>query len=162
MRFSLNFTGLSNLIKKLGGIVSRLGKWSDGTKSEIGDSLRTLIREQMDSEGRASGSPWAPLSLRYSGWKSRTYPGKKILQRGGSLYTTFTTKGGIRAISFGGGTVSGIEFNSGAPNVDYWRFHQYGAPGANIPQRRIIPQPLPTGFISGVRDIVGRYILDGE
>jgi hypothetical protein len=76
------------------------------------------------------------------------------------MYTAFTTPGGIRAVEFGaGGTVSGIEFRMGGPNVNYWRFHQDGVPSKNLPQRPIIPQPLPISFISDVRDIVGRYIV---
>ena len=162
MILRIDFRGLKNLISRLGQILSRLRDWPSGTQGDIGASLRTLIRTQMDSEGRSSGSPWAPLSLRYSGWKSRRYSSRKILQRGGSLYTTFTRKGGIQAITFGqGGSVNGIEFKIGGPDVSYWRFHQYGAPNANLPQRQIIPQPLPDGFISGVRDIVGRYIIKG-
>jgi len=60
-------------------------------------------RQHFDSEGRTTGEKFASLSVReywvygeaktYSGWKSKTYPGRPIMQRSRVLYNALTSGG---------------------------------------------------------------------
>lgn len=49
------------------------------------------ISQQFDSEGAFFGDPWQTLSPAYLAWKSRVYPGRRILQADGDLRRSATT-----------------------------------------------------------------------
>jgi len=52
---------------------------------ELMDQILDSVAAQFDTEGAASGSPWAPLSDEYGQWKAEHYPGRKILIREGVM-----------------------------------------------------------------------------
>lgn len=50
------------------------------------------MTNQFETEGRATGEAWAPLSANYERWKRKHYPGRKILERTGRLRAALTDR----------------------------------------------------------------------
>lgn len=88
------------------------------------------------SEGVTSGGAWARLSPGYARWKSRAYPGRKILVRTRETRERFTQPSNpahirqfLPPFSYQFGAVSGVQ-----------AAHEYGigSPGQRLPVRRIL------------------------
>lgn len=96
----------------------------------ISASVRESIAENFQVQGSFRGK-WASLSPAYARWKARHYPGKGILDRGGSLRSSWTEE-------FGEGRVQVETPNSLfiTSNVAYGRYHQQGT--GSMPARPFI------------------------
>jgi len=76
---------------------------------------------------------WQDLSPTYAIWKSRNFPGRKILERTGRLKTSLTTRGGSDSVL----EVTPNSLSVGTM-VPYALRHQRGNPSTNLPMRKII------------------------
>lgn len=87
--------------------------------------IRTFLlpgfKKQFDSEGRAGSGGWARLAMAYAAWKSRRFPGKKILERTGRLRASLT-KSSHPDFIFKKSKLSMVI----GTKVPYARFHQRG------------------------------------
>lgn len=96
------------------------------------DGLRLLeshLGHVFDAEGsQGRGGPWAALSPKYARWKSRAFPGNKLLVRTGALRLSLTTMGHPAAIRQA--TRTGLVYGSAVP---WARYHQVG--GEKLPKR---------------------------
>jgi phage gpG-like protein len=55
-----------------------------------------IEREQFNSEGARSGTPWRPLRPTYAAWKAVHYPGMKVLVATGTMQLQLTTGQGMQ------------------------------------------------------------------
>jgi phage gpG-like protein len=97
----------------------------------LGEDFRETERQQFDHEGYG----WAPLSPGYAIRKRALWGDKPILQASGAMRSAMTermTPGNVTTIKE---TEAEFGVNLGKP---YPRFHQSGAPRANLPQRKVI------------------------
>lgn len=92
----------------------------------LGERFVAMEQKQFASEGAWGGAAWAPLSPAYASWKARHYPGKPILQLGGTLIDSLTIGPKIREI--------GPTFATFGTDVSYAQYHQQGTP--KMPQRK--------------------------
>lgn len=111
--------------------ISRLGEYATDLRplwDMIEEDLRANERKQFDTEGSHSGRGWAPLRPAYAAWKSKHYPGNRILVRTGRLRLAATGVGGELEIK-----KAQREF-IWRLLVPYAKFHQAGT--SRMPQRR--------------------------
>lgn len=91
-------------------------------------------KAQFSSQGRAGSGGWAALSPRYAAWKSRRYPGRKILERTGKLKKSLTDKNAEGHVFVSSRTAmsigTAVRSRSGFP---YPVAHQKG--GRHLPKR---------------------------
>lgn len=92
--------------------------------------FRGRMVKQFASEGGAGNRrPWKPLSPPYAAWKSKHYPGRKILARSGRLRESLTRPGaGLLAASRNEIVIK--------TDVPYASFHQKGT--RTLPKRQLI------------------------
>lgn len=83
------------------------------------------IQRNFDEEGRPV--PWPPLSIPYALWKARRYPGRKILERTLALRSSIRVD--VEPDLFGTASIAA------STDIPYAPFHQFGAPGRNLPPR---------------------------
>jgi len=94
-------------------------------KLKLERDFHNANKELFRSEG-ASGAhgKWKQLSPKYRAWKTKKYPGKKIMELTGRLKTALTTSKGDSGYS---ASRSGNKmFFTWLIDVDYWKFHQKG------------------------------------
>lgn len=102
-------------------------------------------RRDFATEGRATGSAWAPLSPAYAKWKSEHFPGKAILTRSGQLRASLegpSADGSVwrdepKALTVG-------------TTVPYGIYHQTGT--------RRMPQRPPLRIDQAFRRVVGKQL----
>lgn len=93
----------------------------------LADRFAAGERRQFRTEGGWASGGWPALSPAYGAWKSRHYPGARILHREGELEASLTSRPlGVEVIEPG--------FMVLGSGVEYGRYHQSG--GGNLPQRR--------------------------
>lgn len=94
------------------------------------------VTQAYTSEGAASGSVWARLAPGYAAWKSKRFPGRKILVRTGETRARFTKPGNpafirmfLKPWRYQFGAVSAVQ-----------TAHEYGigSPGQRLPVRSIL------------------------
>lgn len=97
--------------------------------AEIADDFREMISEQFATEGRAGGTPWAPLALRTL--RRRRGAGSTILYSTGALERSFLDP-------LAAGRVEELEEQSLTlgSNLPYARYHQTGT--RRMPARPIV------------------------
>lgn len=100
----------------------------------LGEDFRASEAQQFAHEGYGD---WPPLSPGYAITKRRRWGDKPILQASGALRSAITER-------WTPGNVTIIKPQEAAFGVNlgkaYPRFHQTGAPRANLPQRKVIHQ----------------------
>lgn len=110
--------------------------------------LRAAHASNFTGEGYMVGG-WAPLQPQTAAWKAKEGYPPLTLMRTGELFRSVAMMSGppneIRPKSMQFGT-----------NVDYAKFHQYGAPRAHLPKRQIIFEP--PGFAQMLADSVADHI----
>lgn len=144
-----------NGLTLLTGVSARLANAAKVGAPGIRAIVRNAIRAQFETQGGSGNTPWPELSPRYSRWKAKNYPERKMLVRTGRMKSAFTN--GLRSVVFGPKGSTTIEFESGEPIV-YWKSHQYGDPRRNLPARPIIPDFNQTVFISGIGALIKSFI----
>ena len=112
-------------------IIKKLNKLAEETSNlkpllrVVRQSLLTYIDDNFDTEGKASGEKWEELSPKYLEQKIKKVKINKILQFGGDLRTSFTSK--INDSSLIIGTAK-----------EYAAVHNFGYDERNIPQREFM------------------------
>ncbi len=130
-------------------------------------AARELIRQMFRTQGRAGPQGrWPALTPRYL--RVRKLPTRPMLRQSDALYDALTKKGHpnqqvVLEVDQYSLTVAEGAVDDKARSVRA-RFvgHQRGVPRFKVPQRQIIPDPLPKTFIDKVRRLVKAYIVKGE
>lgn len=131
MRFSLELFGEAQIDRTLMRYAENVGDASD-LWDALANRFGTANRKQFTSEGAYGSGGWPALSPAYASWKSRHYPGAKILHATGELEESLTQRPfGIERIEPGSMTVGS--------GVAHGAYHQAG--GGNLPQRRPVELP---------------------
>lgn len=131
MRFTFTVEGETQIDRTL-------TRWADNLDNPIplwdrlADRFAVAEGKQFSSEGAYGSGGWTPLSPIYAAWKAANYPGKRILERTGTLRDSLTRRPfGIEFL-----TKRAMTVGSG---LDYGRYHQAG--GGTLPQRRPVELP---------------------
>lgn len=93
--------------------------------------LRAQSRLQFSSAGARSGSPWQPLSERYSRWKAVRYPGQPILRATDEMFRSLTEPDADGSIA----EAEPQSLTYGTRNRKA-AYHQRG--NARLPQRKVL------------------------
>lgn len=124
----------------------------------VAPAANRMLRRHWDSKGAAFGhawAAWAPSTLAARIRKGNAGMGLlrdtdhlfRVLFRGRSTDDRLrVVAGGLR-----------LQLNTGVP---YGIYHQVGT--SHMPERQIIPDPLPRSFVREVRGIVRDYLLTGK
>ena len=97
VRMSLAVVGIQESIFASANLIRELLDWSD-LWDDIEDYMEKKEERVFVTEGASSGTRWQPLSKKYAAWKSRHWPGRRILVKTGALQSTLTSnfQGSIR------------------------------------------------------------------
>jgi len=123
LRWSIE--GREDLVRRLRGISDKLQDWRPAFEETAHDLKEIFANDVFDTEGRAIGQPWAPLSPAYAAYKAQKYPGKGILEASGKMRKSFQTlvKPDMAAI-----------WNTAA----YFKYHQSNQPRFHLPRRAMM------------------------
>lgn len=124
----------------------------------VAPEANRMLKKHWDTKGAAFGhrwAPWAPSTLAARIRKGNASMG--ILRDTDHLFRTLfrarstddrlkVVRGGLR-----------LQLNIGVP---YGIFHQVGT--SNMPERQVIPDPLPRSFVRTVRALIKDFILTGR
>lgn len=112
---------------------------------------RRWLKENFESEGEWGGWAWPEWSAAYAAARP---PGALLVLTGGLRRSVMnpTSKAGP----------DNIELMISHPfgGVDLAQIHNFGAPGANIPARPLIPNTIPASDIDALRDDVEEWVDD--
>lgn len=147
---SWEIEGDVQLSRNLQLLASRVKDWTPAF-AETADVLKQVFSgDAFDTEGRAIGESWAPLSKAYAYRKQKMFPGKGILEATGKMRNGFLTlyRGDMAAV-----------WN----DVEYFKYHQSNKARAKLPrrammklaqeQRRVVVRIFNTHFQSLVKAI---------
>lgn len=101
---------------------------------EVQSTMRRFFVRQFKDQGSGKSGSWQRLSDAYGAQKKRQRPGRKILNYDGVLRSALVDHNSPHAMR----EIRDDQFAYGTFGVDYASHHQYGAPKAKIPRRRII------------------------
>lgn len=116
LRVRLQFDSATPLLEKLARRLASL----EGLLAPAMPVVAAALARNFEEEGRPE--PWAPLSPRYALWKSRRFPGRRILERSGRLRRSIVSR------VEGGALIASTD-------VPYAAAHQFGAPARRLPAR---------------------------
>lgn len=86
LRVRLQFDSATPLLESLAQRLASL----ETLLAPVAPVVAAAIERNFDEEGRPI--PWAPLSARYTRWKARRFPGRRILERSGRLRRSIVTR----------------------------------------------------------------------
>lgn len=114
--------GEAQLVRRFQGIRAEMADWSPAFAQTAAELKRVFSNDVFQTQGRAIGESWRPLSPRYAARKSRRYPGKGTLEASGKMRNSFQTmfKPDMAAV-----------WNS----VAYFQYHQSNKPRSKMPRR---------------------------
>jgi len=114
--------GVERMVRKLNRVSEEIKDFTVPFGFIIQD-FEELEKKIFDKEGYPA--TFAPLSAKYARWKNKHFPGRKIMQLTGRLYTSLTTASGgadvIRVIN--------KDYASRKTEVPYAHRHQMGTLG---------------------------------
>jgi hypothetical protein len=130
-------------------------------------AARDLIRRMFRTQGRAGPQgKWEALKPSYL--KRRQLPLRPILRQGDALYDALTKRGHPHqrvtleadryALTVDEAAVDDKNRSIRARFIG----HQFGVPRYKVPERQIIPDPVPKTFFDKIRRLVRAYIVRGE
>lgn len=118
---TIDEVGLDQIVTRLTALAEFVADPITPAKAEIVEWFHKVEKEQFSSEGSAgSTGKWPKLEDRYAAWKSKHYPGAKILERTRRLLESLTTENGDSIIES-----SPNQLILGS-NVPYGIYHQKG------------------------------------
>jgi hypothetical protein len=126
--------------------------------ASIAPAVNKMLKRHWDTLGKAFGHPWAPWAestLRQRIKKGNA--GKGLMRDSDHLFKTLfqsrvadnrlrSIRGGLR-----------LQLNTSVP---YAVYHQVGT--SFMPERQVIPDPLPPTFIRQVRALLREFLLTGR
>ena len=134
--------------KVLRDVRGRFVKAGQGTLGPVQKLVRESIEKQFETEGEWGGKAWEPLADTTIRRKVQSHhsAGQLLVNSGDMLRAL---KDG-RARFVGGKVVYQVEDTPAG-------FHQQGT--SRMPQRQIIPEPMPEEFMSKLRNIITGYVI---
>jgi hypothetical protein len=159
IRVEVNYNPrLSSGEKMLLALPNRMRNLRPLMQRGIAPAFNRMEKRHWDTSGAAFGHPWAPLAESTIRAKARKGTlGLGILHDTNHLFRTVfqarETDSRLRAIG------AGLRFQANVA-VPYAIYHQVGT--SHMPERQVIPDPLPDSFKREVRGIIRQFILTGK
>jgi hypothetical protein len=124
----------------------------------IAPEVNAMLKRHWDSKGAAFGHRWAPWAASTKRARIRKGNADKGLLRDTdhlfqAVFRARSTDDRLRIINGG----LRLQLNTGVP---YAIFHQVGT--QFMPERQVIPNPLPNTFIRRVRAVIREFLLTGK
>jgi hypothetical protein len=158
LRTDLNITPALVKFQRLAG---RFTNFRPVLGGRVDVLARRLIRQQFQTQGRASGrGQWPALQPTYL--LRRVLPDKPILRQSDGLFEALTKKGHPDQEVVLEPNRYSLTIAEGADTRARFIGHQLGIPESNVPVRQMIPDPLPKTFIDEVRRAVKSYVVEGR
>ena len=125
-------------------------------------AARRLIRRQFLSEGRAGvgGGGWPALQPTYL--LRRVLPDRPMLRQSDGLFEALTKRGHPDQELVLERHRYALTIAEDADTRARFVGHQLGIPESNVPERQMIPDPVPKTFIDEVRGLVKSYVVTGK
>jgi hypothetical protein len=155
IRVQVNYNPrLTRVEKKLLALPARLNNLRGLMKQEIAPAFNRMLLRHWESKGAAFGHRWAPLAASTIAAKTRKGTvSKGILRDSDHLFKTLfrerSTDSRLQVVA------GGLRFQ-GNVGVPYALYHQVGT--EFMPERQVIPDPLPRSFREEVRRIILAYV----
>lgn len=148
---------LTNAEKLLVAIPNRMANFRPLMRESVAPAFNAMLSQHWRSEGGAFGHRWAPLMESTISRKLRKGTAHKgILHDSDHLFRALfrarSTDDRLRVIR------GGVQFSANT-SVPYAVYPQVGT--SFMPERQVIPIPLPESFRTKVRNIVRAYIQSG-
>lgn len=131
VKIQIETLGTENLIRSFTRIGQYLNDLSDPFRT-IASHFWSINEENFQAEGKPER--FKPLSPAYEQWKSKRYPGKKIMQLTGRLYESLTAEN--QADSQDTVFIVTKTFAELGTKVPYAEAHQNGS--GHLPQRKVV------------------------
>lgn len=123
MQISFSIEGQVELSRVLMNVVTAISDWTPALSTSAEDLIEVFSYDVFETEGEAIGALWAPLSLAYSKWKERHFPGQPILTATGHMRESFTSIIDTTSLTIGNA-------------AEYFKYHQSRGPRtSNLPRR---------------------------
>jgi len=134
---------------KMNPRVLNLEKALDLSSAAVNDAAKVADSEYraqevklFATEGASGGPPWQQLSPRYRAWKSKKFPGRRILTRTGDMRDALATKTSPKHL-VNVFRVSKWRIQLGAQGPAWWAYHARGGRIAGRPPVRNQQQRTP-------------------
>ena len=123
----------------------------------VAPAFNKMLQKHWDTQGTAFGHSWAPLAQATIDKKSRegTLSRGILVSSGHLLQALFRERSTDSRLQMIAG---GLRFQANV-SVPYAIYHQVGT--SNMPDRQVIPDPLPRSFRIDLLRLVRKYIVDG-
>lgn len=159
IRVAVNYNPRLTAAEKLMiALPNRLGNLRKLMINAVAPAFNRMMKRHWDSKGAAFGHRWAPLAP--STIEARTRKGtisKGILRDSDHLFRAVfrarATDSRLQVIN------GGLRFQ-GNVGVPYALYHQVGT--STMPDRQVIPDPLPRSFRAEVRALIRTFIRTGD
>lgn len=141
---------------RFGIVAGRFDDFRPVLAGAVLSTLRTMERTQFDSRG-SLGTPVWPMTLAASTIREKHRLGfgnKPMMRRTDRLYLSLTKRHADAVVE---PTEDSLTFGTRVP---YARFHQTGGP--RLPQRQVIPDPVPEATLAEIRESLRDYLLEGR
>lgn len=117
-----------------------------------------MLKQHWDSKGAAFGHQWAPWAPSTKAARIRKGNASKGLMRDtdhlfNTIFAARATDDRLKIIAGG----LRLQLNTRVP---YAIYHQVGT--SNMPERQVIPDPLPPTFLRKVRAAIREYLVTGD
>lgn len=144
MKITIEVTGQGNVEAKLQRLGAGLYQL-DSSMRQIGEYMaRYFADEGFASQGSVFSGTWPRLSMKYSIWKAKNFPGRPPEVRTGVMQRSFTFDAGSSSVRIGN-------------TQDYFKYQQYGT-SRGLPPRPM--QGINTANKRMIADILSKEIKE--
>ena len=150
MDIAINIRGIGKVSKILSRLTARVRDLKPAWR-QIVDNFHELERQQFDTEG-SRVKAWKPLTQKYTEWKQKNYPGRKILVRTGALKNSLTMRTSDSIIKMHSNSLKI------GTRTKYAIYHEKGNRKRNLSIRRLI-NPKRSDITEWLL-IIRNYILE--
>lgn len=147
---------LSEAEQALLELPGRLRNLEPVVSQAIAPAADAMLRRHWETQGRAFGHPWKPLAPSTLAERIRKGTANKGPLRDTDTLFRAVFSSAARRIAR---TATGVRLSL-MPDDPKWMFHQLGT--RRMPQRQVIPQPLPRTFRDVCREFVRDYVRTGR
>lgn len=136
MQITIQISGVTEVQSKIKALGDGLYQLDEGMR-QIGEYMSNYFgNEAFASQGQVFNGTWPRLSMKYSIWKAKNFPGRPPEVRTGKMKGAFAYTAGSQSVKVGN-------------NMPYFKFQEEGT-GRGLPARRMM----------GVNDANKRMIAD--
>lgn len=125
MRLTFEIEGVVEMDRRLRGIQAEMTDWRPAFSETAKYMQKVFANDVFETEGRAIGVRWTPLSRAYAERKAGKYPGKGILEATGTMRDSFETAYAANYAAI---------WNT----AYYFKYHQSKRPRSKIPRRAMM------------------------